>query len=385
MVQATAQAATAQAPPRRLLVRGVNWLGDAVMSLPALHRLREALPGARISLLTREHLADLWQNSSLVDEVIPFQKSGGLLGVAWRLRERQFDTAVILPNSARSALEARLAGIPVRIGWARPGRSWLLTKAVPPRSAEIRMKKRSFRDIRRCLEGLAPISPPLPSSAHHLHHYLHLVATLGADPEPVRPAIEIADEELAALRRRFADPSAAGLSVPLFGLNPGAEYGPAKRWPPDRFVASAVELQRRTQCHWWILGGPAEQALASCLAAEIVKAGAGPSGAVQCLAGRTTLRELCVALKACRVVLTNDTGPMHVAAAVGTPVVAIFGSTCPELTGPGLPADPRHRLLRSPPPCAPCYRRRCPVDFRCMTAIAVERVVEAMLEASASA
>jgi heptosyltransferase-2 len=166
----------------------------------------------------------------------------------------------------------------------------------------------------------------------------------------------------------------------LSGLNPGAEYGPAKRWPRERFVAAAVELQRRTNCHWWIFGGKTDEPLASGIAAEIVATKSGPPESVRCLAGQTSLRELCAALKACDLVLTNDTGPMHVAAAVGTPVVVPFGSTSPELTGPGLPGDPRHRLVKSSTPCSPCFRRECPIDFRCMNGISVQSVVEAAMK-----
>ena len=156
---------------------------------------------------------------------------------------------------------------------------------------------------------------------------------------------------------------------------------PAKRWPRERFVAAAVELQRRTNCHWWIFGGKADEALASGIAAEIVAARAGGPDSVKCLAGRTTLRELCAGLKACELLLTNDTGPMHVAAAVGTPVVVPFGSTSPELTGPGLPGDPRHRFIKANVPCSPCFLRECPIDFRCMNGISVDAVVAAVLEA----
>jgi heptosyltransferase-2 len=159
-------------------------------------------------------------------------------------------------------------------------------------------------------------------------------------------------------------------------LNPGAEYGPAKRWPPERFVAAAREIHQATACQWLILGGPADVSLAASIATEL-----GPSaGETLNFAGRTNLRDLCAVLKACRVLLTNDTGPMHLAAAVGTPVVVPFGSTSPELTGPGLPGDSRHRLLRAVVPCSPCFRRQCPIDFRCMNSIQVEQVVAGVLE-----
>ena len=165
--------------------------------------------------------------------------------------------------------------------------------------------------------------------------------------------------------------------MPVFGLNPGAEYGSAKRWPAEHFVAAAREVQSRTGCLWVLFGGPGDVALAGEIERSLASNASRRKGArVVNLAGRTTLRQLCAALRACRVVLTNDTGPMHLAAAVGTRVVALFGSTSPELTGPGLPGDPRHRLLRTDVPCRPCFRRECPIDFRCLRGLAPAAVVE---------
>ena len=165
------------------------------------------------------------------------------------------------------------------------------------------------------------------------------------------------------------------ITQPVFGLNPGAEYGPAKRWPVERFIAAAQEIQKQTNCVWLMSGGKGDIAIASQIASQLPSA----NFHLLNLAGKTSLRELMSLLKLCRVLLTNDSGPMHVAAALGTPVVVPFGSTSPELTGPGLPGDPRHRLLKSDAPCSPCFLRDCPIDFRCLKGIAVERVVEAVL------
>jgi heptosyltransferase-2 len=159
-------------------------------------------------------------------------------------------------------------------------------------------------------------------------------------------------------------------------LNPGAEYGPAKRWPMEKFIAAASEIQKRTNCTWLVFGGQADVEIAS----RIESAMASPPSAIWNLAGKTSLRELMTLLKICRVLLTNDSGPMHVAAALGTPVVVPFGSTSPELTGPALPGDPQHRLLKSDAPCSPCFLRECPIDFRCLNGISAERVVEAVLQ-----
>jgi len=243
------------------------------------------------------------------------------------------------------------------------------------------MQKRSIDEIKRLVQlnaGPKPETPdarrPPPASAHQIHEYLHLAAALGASPEPLPPQLFVTPAEVESARKKFGLGKIVG---PVFGLNPGAEYGPAKRWPLDKFIAAARDVQQRTRCTWLVFGGPAEAALAD----RIESAIPSPPSAVWNLAGKTSLRELMALLRLCRVLLTNDTGPMHAAAALGTPVIVPFGSTSPELTGPGLPGDPRHRLLKSGAPCSPCFLRECPIDFRCMNGITVERVVEAVLSA----
>lgn len=365
--------------PERVLVRGVNWLGDAVMSTPALLRLREALPRAHIALLTAAKLAPLWERHPAVDQVIPFSKEDSVIGIARRLRAGGFDTALVLPNSQRSALEVFLPGIPHRVGCARPWRNFLLTHVIPERGDEVKMHKRSRREVERLISE-PTVARTLPASAaHHLHHYLHLAAALGANRDPLPPLLAVLDSEVDAVRARFTTNAMRG--KPLIGLNAGAEYGPAKRWPRERFVEAGIALQQRSGCAIWIFGGLADVDLARGIAEEIQSAAGATPGTVGCLAGETSLRELCAALKACGVVLTNDTGPMHVAAAVGTPVVVPFGSTSPELTGPGLPGDARHHLMKSDAPCSPCFLRECPIDFRCMKGLSVSALVEATLSA----
>jgi heptosyltransferase-2 len=161
-------------------------------------------------------------------------------------------------------------------------------------------------------------------------------------------------------------------------LNPGAEYGPAKRWPVQSFIAAGIALHRATGCRWIVFGGPSDREIAHFLCT-----GLGqhlPGQPVINLAGQTTLRELAAALTSCRLLLTNDTGPMHLAAAVGTPVVVPFGSTSPEMTGPVWSAA--SQIVRAPGvPCSPCFRRECPIDFRCMNGITPEAIVAAALRA----
>ncbi|MGO8928426.1 MAG: lipopolysaccharide heptosyltransferase II [Limisphaerales bacterium] len=380
----TSSRPAATPPRRRILVRGVNWLGDAVMTIPALQRLREALPEAHVTLLTTHKLLDLWQGHGSLNAVLTFSSGESPWSVAGRLRAEDFQAALVLPNSSRSALEVWLARIPRRIGCARRWRNWLLTATVAPRPGQSRMPKRSVNEVNRLIRLPAGSRPPAthhpPSrTAHQIYDYLYLAAAFGANPEPLAPRLEIsaaeirqAEDALLSDARNKAQGSDPGKPLNLLGLNPGAEYGPAKRWPAASFAAVAREVSRRMRnCLWLAFGGAGDWELCN----EVARLA---GGGVLNLAGKTSLRQLMALLKLCRVVLTNDTGPMHVAAALGTPVVVPFGSTSPELTGPGLPGDPRQQLLRSDAPCSPCFRRACPINFRCMTGISAERVVAAV-------
>jgi heptosyltransferase II len=379
--------ASSSPAPRRILVRSVNWLGDAVMTTPALQRLREALPDAHLALLTHEKLASLWDRHPSLDAIITFSPGESPWSVAHRLRAEGFQTAVVLPNSPRSALEVWLARIPQRVGYTRSCWSWLLTRPISPRPGKRQMSRRSVSEVHRLISlSAGTASPafqrPQDRSAHQIYDYLHLVSALGANPEPLPPRLEITAAEiqqaeqdtLADLRRKAAN-TAPGKPLILLGLNPGAEFGPAKRWPAECFAAVAREVSRKHgNCAWLAFGGASD----SQLCGDIARLAGG--GVVN-LAGKTSLRQLMALLKLCRVLLTNDSGPMHVAAALGTPVVVPFGSTAPVLTGPGLPGDARHQLLQAAAPCSPCFRRVCPIDFRCMTGISPDRVVAAVSQA----
>jgi heptosyltransferase-2 len=360
----------------KILVRGTNWLGDAVMTTPALLRLREKFTDAHIVLLIPEKLRDLWHHHPAVDETISFAPDENVFAVAKKLRAGEFDLALVLPNSPRSALEVFLAGIPKRIGHKRPWRNFFLTQAVPSRAETLKMRKRSAAEIRQLISQNPESriqNPEIPKSAHQIFEYLNLAAALGANPDPLPPQLFVAPEEIESAKKKFGLEKAGG---PVFGLNPGAEYGPAKRWPVEKFIATAQEIQRRTDCLWILFGGKGDLKLTAQTAAVIRES--------RMTSGKTSLRELMAALKLCRVLLTNDTGPMHVAAALGTPVVVPFGSTSPELTGPGLPGDVGNHLLISDAPCSPCFLRECPIDFRCMNGIGVGQVVEAVLKTAST-
>jgi lipopolysaccharide heptosyltransferase II len=364
--------------PKKILIRGVNWLGDAVITTPALLRLREKFPDAKIAILTPEKLADLWKNHPAIDEIISFAANENIFAVAKKLRAEKFDLAIVLPNSPRSALEVFLAGIPKRIGCARPWRNFFLTQTVAPRVDAVKMRKRSVAEIRRLAARpeiqIANRKPQIANPlAHQIHEYLHLAAALGANPEVLPPKLFVTPEEIEQAKKKFG---LDGIKNPIFGLNPGAEYGAAKRWPIERFTAAVKEIQKRTNCVWILFGGKNDLAIANQVESEFRNS----KLKIQNFCGKTSLRELMALLKCCRVLLTNDTGPMHVAAALGVSIVAIFGSTSPELTGPISSNELQHKILKSDAPCSPCFLRECPIDFRCMNGISVESVVEAVLE-----
>jgi heptosyltransferase-2 len=356
--------------PRRLLVRGVNWLGDAVMTTPALLRLRERFPDAHIALLTPEKLRDLWMNHPAVDEIISFAAGESVFAIGKKLRAGKFDTALVLPNSPRSGIEVFLAGIPKRVGYARPWRNFFLTDVIMPRADAVKMRKRSETEIKELISQAGGPRSPIPASAHQSYEYLHLAAAMGAGAESLPAQLSVTPQEVEAAKTKFG----LGNASTVFGLNAGAEYGPAKRWPADRFIAAAKEIQKKTNCAWNLFGGRGDLEITNPIETAL-----RDSGQVFNLAGKTSLRELMALMKLCRVVLTNDSGPMHVAAALGVPVVAIFGSTSPELTGP---ISGKARILKSDAPCSPCFLRECPIDFRCMNGISVEQVVEEVLTAN---
>ncbi|MCP5525330.1 MAG: lipopolysaccharide heptosyltransferase II [Verrucomicrobiales bacterium] len=375
-------------PPARILIRGVNWLGDAVMTTPALLRLREAFPAAHIAMLTPEKLADLWVHHPAVDAIHAFARQETIRHVASALRPEGFDAAIAFPNSTRSALELWWARIPMRVGYGGRGRFWLLSHTVRRRNGWTPMRKLSVRTVHRLNRGSRTEArrDDYPAGAHHLRDYLDLVAVLGASSEPLPPRLGVSPAEIRQARERFRLAPDNHRCGPLVGINAGAEYGPAKRWPPDRFIEAAAWVHQRIPCRWVVLGGAADRSLSRWLALKLAQAIApkgvetgGSQESVIHLAGQTSLRELCAVLSMCRALLTNDTGPMHVAAAVGARVVVPFGSTSPALTAPGLPGDVRHRLLLGRASCAPCFRRECPVDLDCLRSVTPEAVGKALL------
>jgi heptosyltransferase-2 len=334
----------------KILVRATNWVGDAVMSLPALQALRANHPNARISLLARPWVADLYKREPFCDEVIPYEAPRGRRGlrakwtIASELRERGFDCAVLLPNSFESALVIRLARVPMRVGYRRDGRGWLLTHAVA-----------------------APKGGEIPR--HERFYYLELLRRSGLIPSYSQTSdIRLAGSTAAAAKGREAF-RALSVSEPVIGIAPGAAYGGAKRWLPDRFAeaAAAVAHELHAQCSFALFGSERERPVC-----ELVEKGLAARGqrAVN-MAGRTSLGEFIELAAACRLFLTNDSGPMHIASALGVPTVAIFGATNHLATGP---TGSWSRIVRDPVECSPCLLRECPIDHRCMTHVSASRI-----------
>ena len=306
--------------PFRLLIRSSNWLGDAVMSIPAVEACRRGRPDLHLTILTPAKLAALWRRVPAVDEVIEIQPGESPRTLARRVGAK-FDAALLFPNSLRSALEARALRIPSIVGYPGHWRRWLLQR----------------------IPYFAP-----ESGGHHADRYLKLAAFCGA---PVGPG--------AATFQRAPQRTPPN-KIPRIGLCPGAEYGPAKRWPAERFAAAVREFNGHSPASWVLFGvagdKPAGEAIANACDGPILNR-----------IGQTTLDQLMDELAACDALLTNDTGTMHLAAFLGVPTVAIFGSTEPELTAP---LGDFHQILRHKVECSPCFRRECPIDFRCMTRIA---------------
>jgi lipopolysaccharide heptosyltransferase II len=313
----------------RILVVAPNWIGDALMAQPLLARLREQHPDARLEVLAPEWVAPVARRMPEVDEVItaPFRHGALHLGKRWRLgralKDRRYAQAIVLPNSWKAALVPFFAHIPVRSGYVGESRYGLLNQLH-------RNGKDAMRD-----------------------HYARLAGTPGATAAAAlpQPRLRVDAAQVAATRARF------GLEQPYVALCPGAEYGPAKRWP--YFAELAARVQRPV-----VLLGSANDASAA--------VGIGGKN----LVGGTTLDEAIDLIAGADLVVTNDSGLMHVAAALGRPLVALFGSSSPEKTPP---QPGRSRVLWLKPECSPCYERECPLGhFRCMREISVDSVLAEM-------
>jgi heptosyltransferase II len=336
---------------KRLLVRGTNWVGDAVMSVPTLKEIRRIFPRAHISILVRPWVSDVYSAVDFVDSILAYDSTNkhkgwiGKMRLAGELRREAFDAAILLQNAFDAAALTWMAGIPLRIGYARDLRSPLLTHA-------------------------CRIDPAV-RSVHQVYYYLGILAGVGLFPNrswnnhEYRPSISIAvsKEDQAAAASLLRSEGISG-APPLVGINPGAAYGSAKRWFSDRYSQLADQLVERYKVRILLFGSAGERLISERVAQ-------GMKNPATVLAGRTTLGQLMGLLSLCRLLITNDSGPMHLAAALNVPQLAIFGSTSEIATGP---LSENAEVVKNQVDCNPCFLRECPIDFRCMTGITVDRV-----------
>lgn len=325
--------------PFRLIVRSPNWLGDACMAVPAVRALKRGRPDLELTILCPGKLAEFWKAVPEVDGIITRDGKAGVLAVAHKVRAAgPFDAGILLPNSPRVAMEMALGGVERVVGYSARWRKFFLDQIIPPKEH---------------------VGPP----RHHVEYYLQIAHRVGANCSP-RDLFD-------AIPRPAAAPPAPASPVRI-GLCAGAEYGPGKRWPLDKFasMANAVLDAKGDAIEWTLFGAPGEKELGSQLEKEL-------GGRCRNLVGQTTLAGLIEELRACRLLVSNDTGTMHLAALLGVPVIAIFGSTEPAWTRP---IGKQHLILREHVECSPCFLRRCPLDLRCMHAITPERVATAVLQ-----
>jgi lipopolysaccharide heptosyltransferase II len=324
--------------PFRILIRSSNWLGDAVMSVPAVRAIKNGRPDVHVTIAAPEKVTAMWKLIPEVDAIIPLPDTSLPSVVKLLKQQMPFDVAILFPNSLRVALETWLSGIARTVGYQGHWRSRLVNQIVRE-----------------------PRKPGPPE--HHSLRFLRIAGECGAETSNVeRPTLNSQHPTGNQLSTVHYQP-------PKLGLCPGAEYGPAKRWLPERFAEAAAKITAQSSGQWILFGTKNDAAIGEQIAAAI-----GDHCVNQI--GQTTLDQLIAELRHCRLLLTNDTGTMHLAALLGVPVVAIFGSTEPRLTGP---LGNGHIVLRHHVECSPCFLRECPIDFRCMNAVSADEVARAVL------
>ena len=320
------------------------------MSLAALRELRRLFPDHHMALLVKPWVAGLFQDQQLVDETIILQNGRSHLRriLDSRARIRRFNTAVLFQNAFESALTVWLAGIPERIGYHTDGRGVLLTTAAMPRIKE--------------------------QNRHQIYYYLDLLYQTGLSPHDYlsdadfQPDIHLRATEKAIHQAEHLLQQAGVIPErPLVVINPGAHFGPAKRWFSDRYAALADRLVNENKAEVLIIGSPKEIPIAEQIRNHMTHI-------PKVLAGGTDLQTLVGLLSRCNLFVTNDSGPMHLAAALDIPQIALFGSTDDSATGP---FSSKARVFHKHVECSPCLLRECPIDSRCFTSIEVDEVFEA--------
>ena len=335
---------------KKVLIVSTSWLGDAVITLPTIYGIRNLFPNAHLAILAKDTIADIFKTVKAVDEIIPFHKEKGykkafaVLKTSSILKIKKFDRVFIFPNSLGSSLPCFLAGIPERIGFGAGGRSFFLTETVE-RDQKILSK-------------------------HQVHYYKKLLESTGKANFPELPYVNVPENNV-KWAREFLFSKRGGSKKFLVGINPSSTNGEAKQWLPERFGELAKRLYKNSRCDIIIFG----DTNSSLLAGKINK---GLENKAIDVTGKTDILQLTALLKECDLLVTNDTGPMHVACAVKTPVVAVFGSTNPAITSP-LGRDAV--IIRKDLPCSPCWKSVCPEGHHmCMKNISTDAVEKAVLE-----
>lgn len=322
----------------KILIRATNWVGDAIIALPALRAVRARFRDAQITILAKSYIAAIYENQGVADQLMTLDSQRDVVA---ELGVQKFDSALLLQNAFQAAWVAWRAGIPERMGYARDGRSLLLTKAVPvPKHNEI--------------------------PAHEQFYYLELLRRVGwLDSLPSEPFITLNVPEVNQRKAaEFLSAAGAASGKLRIAVGAGASYGSAKCWPPNRFAELANRLQSQTEADVILFGTAAEAPVSAAIAAGMRRVPID-------LTGKTSIAELPALLSQCHLFVGNDSGAMHVAAAVSLPVVAIFGPTDPFGTAP---VTTRCTVVQERPYCSPCFLRHCPTDHRCMTRVSPEAV-----------
>lgn len=370
--------------PKKILIRATNWIGDAVMTTPAVHTVRENFPDAEITMLAVPWVADIFRLSPDVDKLLIYDKKElyegkvkGPMNLAKDIKEYNFDAAILLQNAFEAALIAKMAGIPIRAGYKRDGRGVLLTHGVNI-SDETRKK-------------------------HQVHYYQDMLAGLGLEPGPdhLRLPLPVDLESWAkgfvdCLRHQKSIPvedqhegaeipgmpemkplNDDTVTVPVIGFNPGAAFGPAKQWPVEKFAQLAAIITNNygeNGCIIMVFGTDADTE-----GAQVIRnfSMSTPYHVID-LTGKTSLKQAMALIKCCDVFVTNDSGLMHVAAGLDTPSIAIFGSTDHIATGP---YSDKAIVLRREIECSPCLQTHCPKGhLKCLESISSKEVYDEVVK-----
>lgn len=335
--------------PKNIIIRMPNWIGDFVMATPILSDVRKAFPKASITAMCHTGICQLLETDPDINEIFCFSKASGFnrrdrhRDLIEKMRQGNYDLGILLTNSFSSAWWFYRGRVTYRIGYRGNFRSCLLTHSLAP--------------------------PAQLKSQHLVKTYKMLLSVLGIPVSKTVPRLYLANQEIQTAKNLLKKQGIQEGDL-LIGINPGAAYGSAKCWLPERFTEVAHKLLQNDKIHLVFFGDQESVPLIKKICQPL------PARAIN-LAGLTSLKELASLISLCRAFLSNDSGPMHIADALGVPVVALFGSTNESITGP----FQKGKVIHKHTACSPCYKRTCPIDFRCMKAIEVEEVYQLVLQA----